>query len=31
VFDSATFLKNLTTQAGIYKMLNAEGEIIYIG
>jgi excinuclease ABC subunit C len=31
VFDSATFLKNLTTQAGIYKMLNVEGEIIYIG
>lgn len=31
MFDSATFLKNLTTQAGIYKMLNAEGEIIYIG
>jgi excinuclease ABC subunit C len=31
VFDSATFLKNLTTRSGIYKMLNAEGEIIYIG
>ena len=31
MFDSASFLKNLTTQAGIYKMLNAEGEIIYIG
>jgi len=31
VFDSAAFLKNLTTRSGIYKMLNAEGEIIYIG
>ncbi len=31
MFDSATFLKNLTTRSGIYKMLNAEGEIIYIG
>jgi excinuclease ABC subunit C len=30
-FDSAAFLKTLTTQAGIYKMLNAQGEIIYIG
>lgn len=31
MFDSAPFLKTLTTQAGIYKMLNANGEIIYIG
>jgi excinuclease ABC subunit C len=30
-FDSATFLKTLTTQPGIYKMLNAQGDIIYIG
>jgi excinuclease ABC subunit C len=31
VFDSAEFLKNLTTKPGIYKMLNDQGEIIYIG
>ena len=31
MFDSAAFLKNLTTRSGIYKMLNAQGEIIYIG
>ena len=31
LFDSASFLKNLTTRSGIYKMLNAEGDIIYIG
>ena len=30
-FDSAEFLKNLTTRPGIYKMLNDKGEIIYIG
>jgi excinuclease ABC subunit C len=30
-FDIKTFLKNLTTRPGIYKMLNAQGEIIYIG
>ena len=30
-FDSASFLKNLTSRPGIYKMLNNEGEIIYIG
>jgi len=30
-FDSAAFLKNLTTRPGIYMMLNAQGEIIYIG
>jgi excinuclease ABC subunit C len=30
-FDSAAFLRNLTTRSGIYKMLNADGEIIYIG
>jgi len=30
-FDSAGFLKNLTTRPGIYKMLNDRGEIIYIG
>ncbi|MCK9394767.1 MAG: excinuclease ABC subunit UvrC [Methylobacter sp.] len=30
-FDVKTFLKNLTTRPGIYKMLNDQGEIIYIG
>lgn len=30
-FDSVVFLKNLTTRPGIYKMFNAQGEIIYIG
>jgi excinuclease ABC subunit C len=31
VFDKKTFLKGLTTRPGIYKMLNDQGEIIYIG
>jgi excinuclease ABC subunit C len=30
-FDSGSFLKNLTSRPGIYKMLNDKGEIIYIG
>ncbi len=30
-FDVKAFLKNLTTRPGIYKMLNEQGEIIYIG
>jgi excinuclease ABC subunit C len=30
-FDIPAFLKNLTTRPGIYKMLNAQAEIIYIG
>ncbi len=30
-FDLKAFLKNLTTCPGIYKMLNEQGEIIYIG
>ncbi len=30
-FDSVAFLKNLTHQPGIYKMLDAQGEIIYVG
>ena len=30
-FDSAAFLKNLTTRPGIYTMFNTQGEIIYIG
>ena len=30
-FDVKAFLKNLTTRPGIYKMVNDQGEIIYIG
>lgn len=30
-FDLKVFLKTLTTRPGIYKMLNDQGEIIYIG
>lgn len=30
-FDVKAFLKTLTKRPGIYKMLNAEGDIIYIG
>lgn len=30
-FDIPAFLKNLTTRPGIYKMLDSQGEIIYIG
>ena len=30
-FDSDTFLKNLTTRPGIYKMFDEQGEIIYVG
>ena len=30
-FDLQSFLKNLTTRPGIYKMLNDQGEVIYIG
>ncbi|MFU8788443.1 MAG: excinuclease ABC subunit UvrC [Methylobacter sp.] len=30
-FDLQSFLKNLTTRPGIYKMLNDQAEIIYIG
>ncbi len=30
-FDVKAFLKTLTTRPGIYKMLNGQGEIIYIG
>jgi len=31
LFDSTTFLKNLTSRPGIYKMFDAQGEIIYVG
>lgn len=30
-FDSATFIKSLTTRPGIYKMFDEQGEIIYVG
>ncbi|NOT11254.1 MAG: excinuclease ABC subunit UvrC [Methylococcaceae bacterium] len=30
-FDANSFLKTLTTRPGIYKMLNGQGDIIYIG
>ncbi len=30
-FDSAQFLKHLTTRPGVYRMLGAEGEILYVG
>ncbi|MGZ4999632.1 MAG: GIY-YIG nuclease family protein, partial [Methylomonas sp.] len=30
-FDVKAFLKTLTKRPGIYKMLDAKGEIIYIG
>ncbi len=31
IFDAKAFLKTLTTRPGIYKMLDEQGEIIYIG
>jgi len=31
LFDISSFLKNLTTRPGIYKMFNNQGEIIYVG
>ena len=30
-FDSAAFLKNLTNQPGVYRMYNAQEEVIYVG
>lgn len=30
-FDSAAFLKNLTSQPGVYRMYNSQGEVIYVG
>ncbi len=30
-FDAKAFLKTLTKRPGIYKMLNADGEVLYIG
>lgn len=31
VFDSKSFLKNITTRPGIYQMFNQVGDIIYVG
>lgn len=30
-FDSAAFLKNLTSQPGVYRMYSAQEEVIYVG
>ncbi len=30
-FDSKAFLKNLTSRPGVYRMLDAEGTVIYVG
>ncbi|MGX9415932.1 excinuclease ABC subunit UvrC [Vibrio sp. RC27] len=30
-FDSASFLKDVTSQPGVYRMYNAESEVIYVG
>lgn len=30
-FDSAVFLKNLTSQPGVYRMYNSQDEVIYVG
>lgn len=30
-FDSKSFLKTLTQQPGVYRMLNAEGRVLYVG
>ncbi len=29
--DFKLFLKNLTTEPGIYRMLDAHGEVLYVG
>ena len=31
MFDAKPFLKNLTVRPGVYRMLNADGEVIYVG
>ena len=31
VFDHAAFLRKLTGRPGVYQMLNAEGDVIYVG
>lgn len=30
-FDLKSFLANLTTHSGVYRMLDKHGEIIYVG
>ena len=30
-FDYTTFLTTLTTRPGVYRMLNAEGRVLYVG
>jgi excinuclease ABC subunit C len=30
-FDTATFLNNLTSRPGVYRMLDAEGKVLYVG
>jgi len=30
-FDAKAFLKTLTSRPGVYRMLNAEGDVIYVG
>ncbi len=30
-FDSAAFLKNLTSQPGVYRMYNSQEDVIYVG
>ena len=30
-FDSASFLKNVTSKPGVYRMLDAKGQVIYVG
>lgn len=31
IFDAATFLNNLTSRPGVYRMLDAEGKVLYVG
>ncbi|MET0095110.1 MAG: GIY-YIG nuclease family protein, partial [Sedimenticola sp.] len=30
-FDHKAFLKTLTTRPGVYRMLNASGDVLYVG
>ena len=30
-FDHNAFLKNLTSQPGVYRMYNEQGDVIYVG
>ena len=30
-FDAPSFLKHLTTRPGVYRMLGADGEVLYVG